>query len=192
MWSCLGPTFRTRSLEAHGSARLTARGRLTMVLRIESGRPIAHIAEEMGVSRPTASKWWHRWLTEGPDGLVDRSSRPYSSPTRTSDEVAAQIAELRRELKLGPVRIGWRLGVPASTVHRVLTRLGLNRLAWMAHRRSDPPLRTRTSRRHDSRRHQETRQDPRRRRLARRWSKPRADQHHQRSDGLRLHPLSSR
>jgi transposase InsO family protein len=102
-----------------------------MVLRIESGRPIAHVAHEMGVSRPTASKWWHRWLSEGLDGLIDRSSRPHSSPRQTSDVVALQIGELRRELKLGPVRIGWRLGVPASTVHRVLTRLGLNRLAWM-------------------------------------------------------------
>jgi hypothetical protein len=43
----------------------------------------------------------------------------------------AQIEELRRTLKLGPVRIGYRLGVPASTVHRVLTRMDLNRLSWM-------------------------------------------------------------
>jgi transposase InsO family protein len=110
---------------------LTPRGRLTLVLRIESGKPIAHVASEMGVSRPTASKWWHRWLSEGLEGLVDRSSRPHHSPTRTDDETAARIGELRRELKLGPVRIGWRLGVPASTVHRVLVRLGLQRLAWM-------------------------------------------------------------
>ena len=34
-------------------------------------------------------------------------------------------------LKLGPARIGYRLGVAPSTVHRVLTRLGLNRLQWM-------------------------------------------------------------
>jgi transposase InsO family protein len=45
--------------------------------------------------------------------------------------VEAQIAELRRTLKLGPARIGYRLGVAPSTVHRVLTRLGINRLAWM-------------------------------------------------------------
>jgi hypothetical protein len=102
-----------------------------MVLRIESGRPIAHVAREMGVSRPTASKWWHRWRDGGLDGLVDRSSRPHHSPTRTSADVEGQIDELRRELKLGPVRIGWKLGVPASTVHRVLVRLGMSRLAWM-------------------------------------------------------------
>lgn len=102
-----------------------------MVMRIESGRPVAHVATEMGISRPTAYKWWRRWQAEGLAGLVDRSSRPCHSPARTSLELEAQIAELRRELKLGPVRIGWRLGVPASTVHRVLVRLGLNRLAWM-------------------------------------------------------------
>ena len=46
-------------------------------------------------------------------------------------EVEAQIAELRKELKLGPARIGYRLGVAPSTVHRVLVRIGLNRLSWM-------------------------------------------------------------
>ena len=44
----------------HGNARLTPVGRLTMVLRIESGRPVAHVAAEMGVSRPTVYKWWNR------------------------------------------------------------------------------------------------------------------------------------
>jgi transposase-like protein len=115
----------------HANARLTPVGRLTMVLRIESGRPVAHVAAEMGVSRPTAYKWWNRWIDGGELGLTDRSSRPRSCPHRTSAAVQAQIAELRRTLKLGPARIGYRLGVAPSTVHRVLTRLGINRLAWM-------------------------------------------------------------
>ncbi len=38
---------------------------------------------------------------------------------------------LRRSRKLGPARIGWVLGMAHSTVHRVLVRLGLNRLEWM-------------------------------------------------------------
>jgi transposase InsO family protein len=102
-----------------------------MVLRVESGRPVAHVAAEMGISRPTAYKWWRRWQTDGVEGLVDRSSRPWFCPHQTDAATEAAIAELRRELKLGPVRIAARLGVPASTVHRVLVRLGLNRLAWM-------------------------------------------------------------
>jgi hypothetical protein len=43
--------------------------------------------------------------------LVDRSSRPYRCPHRTRPGIEAQIAELRGELKLGPARIGYRLGV---------------------------------------------------------------------------------
>lgn len=115
----------------HGNARLTPLGRLALVMRVEAGRPVAHVAAEMAVSRPTAYKWWNRWREEGPEGLVDRPSRALSCPHRTPTEVESAIAELRRTLKLGPVRIGARLGVAASTVHRVLCRLGLNRLSWM-------------------------------------------------------------
>ena len=115
----------------HGNARLTPLGRFTLVVRIQSGRPVAHVAHEMGVSRPTAYKWWRRWLEEGLDGLVDRPSRARSCPHRTPAAVEGAVAELRRELKLGPVRIAARLGLNPSTVHRVLCRLGLNRLAWL-------------------------------------------------------------
>jgi transposase InsO family protein len=115
----------------HANARLTPIGRLTLCLRIEGGRPVAHVAPEMGISRATGYKWWKRFCEEGVEGLVDRSSRPRHCPHRTSAALEAQIAELRHELKLGPARIGYRLGVPASTVHRVLVRLGLNRLSWM-------------------------------------------------------------
>ena len=115
----------------HANARLTPIGRLTMVMRIEAGRPVAHVAAEMGISRPTAYKWWHRWDELGAEGLVDRSSRPRSCPHQTAPVMESQIEELRRTLKLGPARIGYRLGVPPSTVHRVLTRLGINRLSWM-------------------------------------------------------------
>ncbi|GAA3092450.1 hypothetical protein GCM10020254_41880 [Streptomyces goshikiensis] len=33
--------------------------------------------------------------------------------------------------KLGPARIGPILGLPASAVHRILARHGLDRLAWL-------------------------------------------------------------
>jgi transposase InsO family protein len=115
----------------HANARLTPIGRLTLCLRIEGGRPVAHVAPEMGISRATGYKWWRRFCNEGFEGLVDRSSRPHRCPHRTTPGVEAQIAELRAELKLGPARIGYRLGVAPSTVHRVLVRLGLNRLSWM-------------------------------------------------------------
>src|SRR5437016_13591610 len=64
----------------HGNAPMTPRGRMIMVERIAGGRPVAHVAAEMGVSRKTADKWWRRWLAEGDSGLEDRSSRPYRCP----------------------------------------------------------------------------------------------------------------
>src|SRR3954468_17084798 len=110
---------------------MTPRGRMIMIERIASGRPVAHVAAEMGVSRKTADKWWRRWLAEGDAGLEDRSSRPHRCPHQTSASREARIVRLRQRRKLGPARISSIVGVPASTVHRVLCRHGLNRLAWM-------------------------------------------------------------
>ena len=110
---------------------MTPRGRMIMIERISSGRPIAHVAAEMGVSRKTADKWWRRWLTEGACGLEDRSSRPHGCPHQTSAARERRIIRLRQQRKLGPARIASIVGMPASTVHRVLRRHGLNRLAWM-------------------------------------------------------------
>jgi transposase InsO family protein len=104
---------------------------LLLVQRIAAGRPIAHVAAEMGVARQTASRWWHRWLAEGQAGLRDRSSRPRRSPRRTPRPTERRIERLRRRLKLGPVRIASRLGLASSTVYRVLRRLGLHRLCWL-------------------------------------------------------------
>lgn len=115
----------------HRNARLTPEGRRILCERIASGRPVAHVAAEMAVSRTTAYRWWGRYRTEGLAGLEDRSSVPKSCPHRTPPEVEAQIVALRRAEKLGPVRIGARLGVAASTVWRVLARHGVNRLAWL-------------------------------------------------------------
>ncbi len=115
----------------HANAPLTARGRLILVERIASGRPVAHVAAEMGVSRKTASKWWLRWLTEGEAGLEDRSSRPWRCPHQTPARIERRIVSLRRRRKLGPARIASIVGLPTSTVHRVLCRQGLNRLAWI-------------------------------------------------------------
>jgi transposase-like protein len=115
----------------HGNAPMTPRGRMIMIERINSGRPLAHVAAEMGVSRKTADKWWRRWLTEGEDGLEDRSSRPHRCPHQTPARIEDRIVRLRQRRKLGPARIAFIVDVPASTVHRVLCRRGLNRLAWM-------------------------------------------------------------
>lgn len=116
---------------SHRNARLTIHGRRLLVDRVRSGRPVAHVAAEMGISRPTAHKWLRRWRSEGESGLIDRSSRPGRTPHRTAPATEAQVCRLRQDRKLGPARIGPILGLPSSTVHRILTRHGLNRLAFL-------------------------------------------------------------
>jgi hypothetical protein len=83
----------------------------------------------MGISRTTASRWWGRYQQLGQAGLVDRPSIPPHSPRRTAARVEQRILRLRRRERLGPARIAARLGLPTSTVHRVLVRHGCNRLA---------------------------------------------------------------
>jgi transposase InsO family protein len=102
-----------------------------MVRQIAGGRVLAHVAAEMQVSRATATKWWRRYMAEGDAGLVDRSSRPHRCPNRTPAKLEKAVLRLRRSRKLGPARIGPIVELAPSTVHRVLTRHGLNRLAWM-------------------------------------------------------------
>ncbi|CAL9447688.1 IS481 family transposase [Streptomyces sp. enrichment culture] len=116
---------------SHRNARLTVHGRRLLVERVRSGRPVAHVAAEMGISRATAHKWLRRWRAEGEAGLHDRLSRSHRTPHRTAAAVEDRICRLRQERKLGPARIGPILGLPTSTVHRVLVRHGLNRLAFL-------------------------------------------------------------
>lgn len=115
----------------HANAPLTPEGRLRLCMRIEDGWTIAGAAESMNVSRQCAHKWWRRYQLEGVDGLRDRSSRPHRSPNQTPARVERRIVALRQSRKLGPARLAGLVGVPTSTVHRVLVRHGCNRLRWM-------------------------------------------------------------
>jgi transposase InsO family protein len=115
----------------HANAPLTPEGRLRLCHRIEDGWTVAAAAESMNISRQCAHKWWRRYRDEGIEGLRDRSSRPLSCPHQTPAKVERRIVALRRSRKLGPARLAGVVGVPASTVHRVLVRHGVNRLRWM-------------------------------------------------------------
>ena len=53
MWSYQQP-HDPEVLMAHANAPLTERGRLMLCRRIAAGRPVAHVAAEMGISRQTA------------------------------------------------------------------------------------------------------------------------------------------
>src|SRR6478752_667497 len=115
-------------LVSHGSARLTVHGRRLIVQRHQAGWPQAHIAAAMGISRKCVKTWIDRYAAEGDPGLVTRSSRPHSCPSKTSPAVEQRIVELRERERRGPDWIGAELGVPTRTVSRVIARRGLPRL----------------------------------------------------------------
>ena len=107
---------------AHSNARLTVHGRRLIVERHRQGWRQAHIADAMGVSRKCVKIWIDRYAAEGEQGLRDRSSRPHSTPTRTSGDVEQRVVELRRVQRRGQDWIGPELGMPARTVSRILRR----------------------------------------------------------------------
>ena len=131
---------------SHRNAPLTPQGRLLLCRRIEAGAPIAHVAAAMSISRQCASKWWHRYLELGVDGLHDRSSRPRRSPTKTPPRLEERICRRRRSDKVGPDRLAIRLELPASTIYRVLRRNDLSRLTHMDRATTTPIRRYERSR----------------------------------------------
>jgi len=67
---------------AHRNARLNNWGRGLLIQRVlGEGRPVAHVAKELGISRQCAHRWVRRYGQEKVAGLEDRSSRPHRSPT---------------------------------------------------------------------------------------------------------------
>ena len=95
---------------------------------LRQGRPRAHVAAEMGISRQCASRWIARYLAEGEPGLRDRSSRPHRLPTRTAAAVESRVLAVRARQRRGQGWIGPEVGIPARTVSRILRR---HRVAYL-------------------------------------------------------------
>jgi len=113
---------------SHPNARLTPRGRLLLVERIQAGYRVGDVAAQLGCSRTCAYKWLRRYRTEGPGGLSDRTSRPHRTPHRIDRALEQMILQLRRTMRRGAEWIAGELGICAATVGRVLRRNGAPRL----------------------------------------------------------------
>ena len=117
---------------SHANATLTPRGRLLLArCVVEQGWTLRRAAERFQTSATTAGRWAHRYRAQGGAGMVDRPSRPHRSPRRTPTRLERRIIKVRVVRRWGPARIGFLLGIHPSTVHRVLSRYGLARLAWL-------------------------------------------------------------
>jgi transposase len=89
-----------------------------VALVIDHGWSQRRVAERFQVSPATVSRWVRRHRTWA--GLEDRSSRPRHSPRRLQKRTERRIIAFRFNKRWGPHRIGYHLGIPHSTVGRVL------------------------------------------------------------------------
>ena len=97
---------------SHANATLTSAGRLRLArLVVDKGWSYARAAERFSVSATTARRWAGRYREDGPAGMVDASSRPHRSPTRTPAPVVRRVVHLRWKHRLGPVQIAEQTGL---------------------------------------------------------------------------------
>ncbi len=114
----------------HRNAKTNVYQRQMLIRRVrEQGWTQRRAAEAAGVSVRTVAKW----LARGADALADRSSRPHRQPRRVPTDAITTIVALR-QTRATAWEISARVGVPRSTVTRVLQRVGLNRVS-----RLEPP-----------------------------------------------------
>ena len=117
---------------SHANAKLAPRGRLDLArCVVDDGWPLRRAGERFQVSATTAGRWAERYRQLGEAGMQDRPSRPRRSPRKTPTRTERRIIKVRVIRRWGPARIGFLLGLHPSTVHRVLARYGLARLAWL-------------------------------------------------------------
>ena len=95
---------------------------------LDDGWTIEATAERFQVDAKTVRKWRDRFLAEGLAGLRDRSSRPKRSPNRTPRSHRRRVVRLRKRHRWGADRIGFEVGLAASTVQSILRAAGLGRL----------------------------------------------------------------
>lgn len=113
---------------SHVNAALTPKHRLIVArLVVDNHVPISEVAARFQVSWPTVKRWADRYRAG--ESMLDRSSRPHHSPTKTPQQVVKRCVSLRLRLREGPVQLAARLGIAASTVGRILTACRLNRLS---------------------------------------------------------------
>jgi len=58
---------------------------------------MSELCERYGIARKTGYKWVDRYQASGPEGLVDQSRRPHSSPSATAQEIRQALEDLRRK-----------------------------------------------------------------------------------------------
>ena len=113
---------------SHANAPLTPEGRRRLVVLVVDERwSLRRAAERFQCSPATVKRWVDRYRAGQP--LVDRSSRPVSSPNRLPRKTEHRIVALRFTRRWGPHRIAYHLHLARAAVGRVRARYGMPKLA---------------------------------------------------------------
>jgi transposase len=108
--------------------RYSLESRCRIVALILAGGSPQAAAAACGASRATGYRLWRRYQEGGWAGLADRPSTPRRQPRRLAGELEQRILAARAYAKAGPRIVAGQLGLPASTVWKVLRRHGASRL----------------------------------------------------------------
>ena len=107
--------------------RYSFESRCRAVAALLAGVSPGAAAQAVGAGRATGYRWWRRYAAAGWAGLQERRFTPKHQPRRLSPAAEAGILAARTRSGAGPVTLGALLGRPASTVGKVLQRLGPSR-----------------------------------------------------------------
>jgi transposase InsO family protein len=109
--------------------RLSWESRCEIVAKVRfEGMSPELAAASSGVHRSTVYRLLARHQVAGWAGLRELRSVPHRQPRRSPAALEQRILAARQASRYGPRRLGAILGVPASTVGKVLARHGVSRL----------------------------------------------------------------
>ena len=108
--------------------RFSFESRCRLVARVLDGETPSEAAAACGASRATGYRLWSRYREGGWAALADRPPVPKRQPRRLPTELEQRILAAREYAQAGPVIVAGLLGLPASTVWKVLRRHGASRL----------------------------------------------------------------
>ena len=107
--------------------------RLRWVLPLAEGRSsLQEVVRVCPHSSRSLSRWLAAYRAHGAEGLIPRSTAPYTSPGETSIALKERIIALRKKERVCALKLHWMLAekgvrVPARTVGKILKTEGLVR-----------------------------------------------------------------
>lgn len=108
--------------------------RVNFVARLRDGETMSELCRELGISRKTGYKFLHRFESEGPCGLLNRSSRPHYLAKLTDKKIVSLVVrakEKRPTWGAAKLRVLLKRDHPElifpskNTIHNILDSKGL-------------------------------------------------------------------